>query len=258
MSEYDHMMRGGKTGSGPMADHIQARPLCFFCARHASGPRHLPADMHLLLVAFFSLTYFFQSNVDRRERLRKCVHFSVLLGGLLTSSQACYGDDRFEQGRVLYEEPLGTDGMQALPHTASHRRFVLYYSNMFTSHACISFATFTIHGPEGSYLAHTQGKRHQENIGRRAAREAQRLNTAPTLTIKKPTRPKAPRIGRPGYFMSQVKRVELLSHFFADTGSPSSMMPRLAAEAFSFKWNILKLALICSLVTGSCQRTSRR
>jgi len=24
MSEYDHMMRGGKTGSGPMADHIQA------------------------------------------------------------------------------------------------------------------------------------------------------------------------------------------------------------------------------------------
>ena len=126
MSEYDHMMRGGKTGSGPMADHIQARPLCFFCARHASGPRHLPADMHLLLVAFFSLTYFFQSNVDRRERLRKCVHFSVLFGGLLTSSQACYGDDRFEQGRVLYEEPLGADGMQALPHTASHRRFVQF------------------------------------------------------------------------------------------------------------------------------------
>jgi hypothetical protein len=30
MSEYDHMMRGGKTGSGPMADHIQARALCFF------------------------------------------------------------------------------------------------------------------------------------------------------------------------------------------------------------------------------------
>ena len=27
MSEYDHMMRGGKTGSGPMADHIQVRVL---------------------------------------------------------------------------------------------------------------------------------------------------------------------------------------------------------------------------------------
>jgi hypothetical protein len=27
MSEYDHMMRGGKTGSGPMADHIQVRGL---------------------------------------------------------------------------------------------------------------------------------------------------------------------------------------------------------------------------------------
>jgi splicing factor 3A subunit 2 len=30
----------------------------------------------------------------------------------------------------------------------------------------------TIHPNEGNYLAHTQGKRHQENLGRRAAREA--------------------------------------------------------------------------------------
>ncbi len=60
----------------------------------------------------------------------------------------------------------------------------------------------------GSYLAHTQGKRHQENIGRRAAREAQRLNTAPSLAIKKPTRPKAPRIGRPGFAMMHFYRAE--------------------------------------------------
>jgi hypothetical protein len=63
----------------------------------------------------------------------------------------------------------------------------------------LAFLAIAIDCRSGSYLAHTQGKRHQENIGRRAAREAQRLNAAPTLTIKKPTRPKAPRIGRPGY-----------------------------------------------------------
>jgi hypothetical protein len=37
MSEYDHMMRGGKTGSGPMADHIQACLLHFF---HYSARLH--------------------------------------------------------------------------------------------------------------------------------------------------------------------------------------------------------------------------
>lgn len=30
----------------------------------------------------------------------------------------------------------------------------------------------TLHSNEGSYLAHTQGKKHQTNLARRAAREA--------------------------------------------------------------------------------------
>jgi splicing factor 3A subunit 2 len=30
----------------------------------------------------------------------------------------------------------------------------------------------TLHANEGSYLAHTQGKRHQQNLSRRAARDA--------------------------------------------------------------------------------------
>lgn len=66
MSEYDHMMRGGKTGSGPMADHIQARPLCFFCARHASGLSQLPADIHLLLVGLIFAHLFL--SVERRSK----------------------------------------------------------------------------------------------------------------------------------------------------------------------------------------------
>ena len=36
----------------------------------------------------------------------------------------------------------------------------------------------TIHGNEGSYLAHTQGKRHQQNLAKRAAREAAEESTA--------------------------------------------------------------------------------
>lgn len=133
MSEYDHMMRGGKTGSGPMADHIQ-------------------------------------SNVDRRERLRKLAMETIDLS-----------KDEF---------------------------FMRNHLGQMECKLCL-----TLHPTEGSYLAHTQGKRHQENIGRRAAREAQRLNTAPTLTIKKPTRPKAPRIGRPGYRVTK--------QYDAETGSRS-------------------------------------
>jgi hypothetical protein len=74
----------------------------------------------------------------------------------------------------------------------------------------ISFQRINFIFFSGSYLAHTQGKRHQENIGRRAAREAQRLNAAPIATIKKPTRPKAPRIGRPGYDIIYLQPAHLL------------------------------------------------
>ena len=36
----------------------------------------------------------------------------------------------------------------------------------------------TLHNNEGNYLAHTQGKRHQQNLGRRAAREAREAPTS--------------------------------------------------------------------------------
>jgi splicing factor 3A subunit 2 len=37
----------------------------------------------------------------------------------------------------------------------------------------------TIHPNEGNYLAHTQGKRHQEGLGKRAAREAMEKASQP-------------------------------------------------------------------------------
>lgn len=56
----------------------------------------------------------------------------------------------------------------------------------------------TLHKNEGNYLAHTQGKRHQQNLAKRAAKEAAEKQALPApqrrLAIKKTIK-----IGRPGY-----------------------------------------------------------
>lgn len=74
---------------------------------------------------------------------------------------------------------------------------------------------FTRHGTEGNYLAHTQGKRHQQSLAKRAARDAGQRGAfaadpsqakavqeaaekaRAAVAGGKPAR--APRIGRPGY-----------------------------------------------------------
>jgi len=56
----------------------------------------------------------------------------------------------------------------------------------------------TMHNNEGNYLAHTQGRRHQSNLARRAARDAKEVKVL--APIKKKPRPTAfVKIGRPGY-----------------------------------------------------------
>jgi len=58
----------------------------------------------------------------------------------------------------------------------------------------------TLHTTEGSYLAHTQGKRHQQNLGRRAAKLAKEQGAAAPLVEKKRIEPRhIEKIGRPGY-----------------------------------------------------------
>jgi Zinc-finger of C2H2 type len=56
----------------------------------------------------------------------------------------------------------------------------------------------TLHTNEGNYLAHTQGKRHQSNLARRAAMEA-KASAPQLLTAKTVPRKRAIKIGRPGY-----------------------------------------------------------
>jgi len=61
----------------------------------------------------------------------------------------------------------------------------------------------TLHTNEGSYLAHTQGKKHQVNLARRAQKEKQEAVVAPapkTVKIRKTVK-----IGRPGYRVTKER-----------------------------------------------------
>ena len=61
----------------------------------------------------------------------------------------------------------------------------------------------TLHPNEGNYLAHTQGKRHQSNLGRRAAMEAKQ--SAPKIaTAQEVVKKRVLKIGRPGYKVSYI------------------------------------------------------
>mmetsp|Transcript_39996 Transcript_39996/g.120954 ORF Transcript_39996/g.120954 Transcript_39996/m.120954 type:complete len:371 (+) Transcript_39996:29-1141(+) len=57
----------------------------------------------------------------------------------------------------------------------------------------------TLHNNEGNYLAHTQGKRHQQNLARRAAKEALNNPTLPQANSRTVKARKTVKIGRPGY-----------------------------------------------------------
>merc|ERR1712136_459575 len=57
----------------------------------------------------------------------------------------------------------------------------------------------TLHNNEGSYLAHTQGKKHQSNLARRAAKDAKDSPIQPALEKARVDIRKFVKIGRPGY-----------------------------------------------------------
>ncbi|KAJ3041580.1 Splicing factor 3A subunit 2 [Rhizophlyctis rosea] len=110
-----------------------------------------------------------ESNVDRRERLRKLALETIDLS----------------KDPYLLKNHLGS----------------------YECKLCL-----TLHNNEGSYLAHTQGKKHQTNLARRAARDAQEGSNlalggttggvaAPKIQPKKI----AVKIGRPGYNVTKIR-----------------------------------------------------
>lgn len=66
----------------------------------------------------------------------------------------------------------------------------------------------TLHMNEGNYLAHTQGKRHQYNLGRRAAQEARDREILPQPVKQKISIRKSIKIGRPGYRVTKQRDPE--------------------------------------------------
>ncbi|KAI9298633.1 hypothetical protein K502DRAFT_311339 [Neoconidiobolus thromboides FSU 785] len=104
-----------------------------------------------------------ESNVDRRERLRKLALETI----------------------DLAKDPY-------------------FMKNHLGSYECK--LCLTLHTNEGSYLAHTQGKKHQTNLARRAAKEAAE-SIAPVPVTQTPIVPRKNfiKIGRPGYKVTKLK-----------------------------------------------------
>jgi len=62
----------------------------------------------------------------------------------------------------------------------------------------------TLHNNEGNYLAHTQGKRHENNLAKHAAREAKDAPAQPQPNERKVNpRKAAVKIGQPGYHVTK-------------------------------------------------------
>ncbi len=72
----------------------------------------------------------------------------------------------------------------------------------------------TIHTNEGSYLAHTQAKKHQVNLARRAQREAAAAVPASSAGARKFEAPKYTKIGRPGFRVTKVQDPETMERGF--------------------------------------------
>lgn len=72
----------------------------------------------------------------------------------------------------------------------------------------------TIHTNEGSYLAHTQAKKHQVNLARRAQKEASAGLTVSGPIARRYEAPKYAKIGRPGNKVTKVEDPETLERGF--------------------------------------------
>lgn len=122
-------------------------------------------------------------------------------GGLLSASES--NADRRERLRKL---ALETIDLSKDPY------FMKNHLGSYECRLCL-----TLHVNEGSYLVHTQGKKHQANLGRRRAREAslnsqgfnagamQFSSTAISAPNTTPAAPASPKIGRPGYKITKIR-----------------------------------------------------
>lgn len=115
-------------------------------------------------------------------------------GGQLSDAQSALG--RKERLRKLALE------------TIDLRKDPYFMRNHLGSYECK--LCLTLHPNEGNYLAHTQGKRHQSNLGRRAAMEAKSTTTTSSSSsssslLYEVKKRKTMKIGRPGYKVTKSR-----------------------------------------------------
>ncbi|KAK4508459.1 hypothetical protein PRZ48_002198 [Zasmidium cellare] len=114
-------------------------------------------------------------------------------GGGGVASQSATNADRRERLRKLALETIDLD---------KDPYFFKNHVGSFECRLCL-----TVHQNDGSYLAHTQGRKHQTNLARRAAKDAQLgkkqeegFTGANAVQIKKHVK-----IGRPGYTITKTR-----------------------------------------------------
>ena len=118
-------------------------------------------------------------------------------GGLLSASES--NADRRERLRKL---ALETIDLSKDPY------FMKNHLGQYECRLCL-----TLHVNEGSYLVHTQGKKHQANLGRRRARESSLSGSNNTFasSASAASQPAqvipqtGPKIGRPGYKIVKIQ-----------------------------------------------------
>lgn len=117
-------------------------------------------------------------------------------GGGGVASHSATNADRRERLRKLALETIDLD---------KDPYFFKNHVGSFECRLCL-----TVHQNDGSYLAHTQGKKHQTNLARRAAREqkeGKRDATDPAADLSGMAGPRRNlvKIGRPGYKITKIR-----------------------------------------------------
>ncbi|KAL5604336.1 hypothetical protein BROUX41_002309 [Berkeleyomyces rouxiae] len=123
-------------------------------------------------------------------------------GGGGVASYSATNADRRERLRKLALETISLD---------KDPYFFRNHIGSFECRLCL-----TVHQNDGSYLAHTQGKKHQTNLARRAAREQKEGRAARGAEIDPATglpvalsaqagRRNTVKIGRPGYKVTKIR-----------------------------------------------------
>uniref|UniRef100_A0A7N9IBF6 Splicing factor 3A subunit 2 n=1 Tax=Macaca fascicularis TaxID=9541 RepID=A0A7N9IBF6_MACFA len=125
-------------------------------------------------------------------------------GGVASSSES--NRDRRERLRQLALETIDINKKRLTPSgTAMPDPY--FMKNHLGSYECK--LCLTLHNNEGSYLAHTQGKKHQTNLARRAAKEAKEAPAQPAPEKVKVEVKKFVKIGRPGYKVTKQRDSEM-------------------------------------------------